>query len=206
MQFAGSHILSVEQFARGDVERIFAVADRMEPYAHRRRVTRVLDGAILGSMFFEPSTRTRVSFGSAFNLLGGEVRETTGFEHSAIAKGESLYDTARVLSGYSDVIAMRHPAAGSVAEFAAAIFEGFVEEAVSFEELSLTTTVWGGRNALLREYLITYPGDPDTYHGRHYYLVDRSNLYILIFQVTEGAYAEFTPELDAIAASFALLP
>ncbi|MFV0477087.1 MAG: aspartate carbamoyltransferase [Parahaliea sp.] len=120
MQFAGSHILSVSQFERCDVERIFDVADRMEPYAHRRRVTKVLDGAILGSMFFEPSTRTRVSFGSAFNLLGGEVRETTGFENSAIAKGESLYDTARVLSGYSDVIAMRHPAEGSVAEFAAA--------------------------------------------------------------------------------------
>ena len=120
MQFAGSHILSVNQFERAHVERIFDVADRMEPYARRRRVTKVLDGAILGSMFFEPSTRTRVSFGSAFNLLGGEVRETTGFEQSAIAKGESLYDTARVLSGYSDVIAMRHPAEGSVAEFAAA--------------------------------------------------------------------------------------
>ena len=120
MQFAGSHILSVQQFERADVEHIFAVADRMGPYARRRRITRVLDGAILGSMFFEPSTRTRVSFGSAFNLLGGEVRETTGFENSAIAKGESLYDTARVLSGYSDVIAMRHPLAGSVAEFAAA--------------------------------------------------------------------------------------
>lgn len=120
MQFAGSHILSIQQFEREDVERVFEVADRMEPYAHRRRVTRVLDGAILGSMFFEPSTRTRVSFGSAFNLLGGEVRETTGFEQSAIAKGESLYDTARVLSGYSDVIVMRHPAEGSVAEFAAA--------------------------------------------------------------------------------------
>ena len=120
MQFAGSHILSVQQFEREDVERIFRVADRMAPYAHRRRVTNVLDGAILGAMFFEPSTRTRVSFGSAFNLLGGEVRETTGFENSAIAKGESLYDTARVLSGYSDVIAMRHPAEGSVAEFAAA--------------------------------------------------------------------------------------
>jgi aspartate carbamoyltransferase catalytic subunit len=52
--------------------------------------------------------------------LGGEVRETIGFESSAIAKGESLYDTARVLSGYSDVIAMRHPQEGSVAEFAAA--------------------------------------------------------------------------------------
>jgi aspartate carbamoyltransferase catalytic subunit len=120
VQFAGSNILSIQQFERADVERVFAVADRMEPYAHRRRVTRVLDGAILGSMFFEPSTRTRVSFGSAFNLLGGEVRETTGFENSAIAKGESLYDTARVLSGYSDVIAMRHPIDGSVAEFAAA--------------------------------------------------------------------------------------
>ena len=70
-------------------------------------------------MFFEASTRTRISFGSAFNLLGGQVRETTGFESTAIAKGESLYDTARVLSGYSDVIVMRHPAEGSVAEFAA---------------------------------------------------------------------------------------
>ncbi len=120
MQFAGSHILSIQQFQREDVERIFAVADLMEPYAHRRRVTKVLDGAILGNMFFEASTRTRVSFGSAFNLLGGEVRETTGFESSALAKGESLYDTARVLSGYSDVIVMRHPAEGSVGEFAAA--------------------------------------------------------------------------------------
>ena len=120
MQFAGQHILSVNQFEREDIERIFAVADRMTPYAHRHRVTRVLDGAILGNMFFEPSTRTRVSFGCAFNLLGGHVRETTGFEDSAIAKGESLYDTARVISGYSDVIAMRHPQPGSVAEFATA--------------------------------------------------------------------------------------
>lgn len=120
MQFAGSHILSIAQFERPDVERLFEVADRMRPYAHRERMTKVLDGAILGAMFFEPSTRTRVSFGAAFNLLGGEVRETTGFEMSAIAKGESLYDTARVLSGYSDIIAMRHPQSGSVAEFAAA--------------------------------------------------------------------------------------
>lgn len=120
MDFAGSHILSVEQFERADIERVFDVADSMAPYAHRHRITRVLEGAILGNMFFEPSTRTRVSFGCAFNLLGGDVRETTGFESSAISKGESLYDTARVISGYSDIIAMRHPAAGSVAEFAAA--------------------------------------------------------------------------------------
>ena len=120
MDFTGAHIVSIDQFERPDVEAVFAVADRMQPYALRERVTRVLEGAILGNMFFEPSTRTRVSFGSAFNLLGGEVRETAGFESSALVKGESLQDTARVLSGFSDVICMRHPVEGSVADFASA--------------------------------------------------------------------------------------
>jgi len=120
VNFTGAHILSIGQFQRQDVEQIFSVADRMEPYALRKRVTRVLEGAILGNMFFEASTRTRVSFGSAFNLLGGEVRETAGFESSALVKGESLQDTARVLSGFSDVICMRHPQEGSVADFASA--------------------------------------------------------------------------------------
>jgi aspartate carbamoyltransferase catalytic subunit len=120
MSLAGKHILSVDQFERMDIERIFTVADAMAPYALRQQVTRVLEGAILGNMFFEPSTRTRVSFGCAFNLLGGNVRETTGLESTSLTKGESLYDTARVLSGYSDVICMRHPTSGSVAEFSAA--------------------------------------------------------------------------------------
>jgi len=120
MEFRGAHILSVTQFERDDVQRVFEVADSMEPYAHRRRISKALDGAILGSMFFEPSTRTRVSFGCAFNLLGGHVRETTDIKSSSISKGESLYDTARVISGYSDVVVMRHPQPGSVAEFAKA--------------------------------------------------------------------------------------
>lgn len=120
MNFQGVHILSINQFEKQDVTRVFDVADQMLPYALRKKVTRVLEGAILGNMFFEASTRTRVSFGSAFNLLGGEVRETAGFETSALVKGESLQDTARVLSGFSDVICMRHPAEGSVAEFASA--------------------------------------------------------------------------------------
>ena len=120
MQFTGTHILSIGQFESQDVERLFEVADRMEPYTKREKRTRVLDGAILGNLFFEPSTRTRVSFGCAFNLLGGHVRETTDIKASAISKGESLYDTARVISGYSDIIAMRHPVAGSVEEFSRA--------------------------------------------------------------------------------------
>lgn len=83
-------------------------------------MTRVLEGAILSNMFFEASTRTRISFGSAFNLLGGQVRETTEVKASSLTKGESLQDTARVLSGYSDVIVMRHPESGAVSEFAQA--------------------------------------------------------------------------------------
>ena len=120
MQFLGSHILSTDQFDRSTIEQIFNVADRMRPFASRQQVTRVLEGAILGNMFFEASTRTRVSFGSAFNLLGGNVRETSSMLSSAISKGESLIDSARVLSGYSDIICMRHPDSGSVAEFASA--------------------------------------------------------------------------------------
>ena len=120
MNFVGSHILSVSQFDRQAIRTVFEVADRMLPYANRQRITRVLEGAILGNMFFEPSTRTRVSFGCAWNLLGGEVRETTEIKASAIAKGESFYDTARVLSGYSDMIVMRHQLEGSVDEFAVA--------------------------------------------------------------------------------------
>ena len=120
MDFVGNHILSVDQFDRDAIAEIFRVADRMQPYANRAVLTRVLEGAILSNMFFEPSTRTRVSFGSAFNLLGGQVRETTEVKASSLTKGESLEDTARVLSGYSDVIVMRHPEAGSVAEFAQA--------------------------------------------------------------------------------------
>ena len=90
----------------------------MQPYANREKVTKVLDGAILGNIFLESSTRTRVSFGSAFNLLGGHVRETSDVSSSAFVKGESVRDAARILSGYSDVICIRHPKSGSVKEFA----------------------------------------------------------------------------------------
>lgn len=117
MKFEGSHILSVSQLNRDAISRILEVSSLMAPYAMRKKRCHVLDGAILNNLFFEPSTRTRVSFGAAFNLLGGAVRETVGQENSSLSKGESLFDTARVISGYSDIIAMRHPAMYSVEEF-----------------------------------------------------------------------------------------
>ena len=120
MDFSGSHILSIDQFDRSDIDHLFSVAESLEPYSLRKKVTRVLEGAILGNMFFEPSTRTRISFGAAFNLLGGAVRETSEVESSSLTKGESLVDTAQVLSGYSDIIVMRHPEEGSVESFSQA--------------------------------------------------------------------------------------
>ena len=120
MEFLVSNIISINQFEKDDIELIFKTADSLIPFANRSKLTKVLDGAILSNMFFEPSTRTRISFGSAFNILGGSVRETTEMDSTSLKKGESLYDTSRVLSGYSDIIVMRHPIAGSVQEFAEA--------------------------------------------------------------------------------------
>lgn len=115
-----SHLLSVDSLSRDYVDHLLRVAQRMEPIASRRKVTRVLEGAVLGNLFFEASTRTRISFNAAFCRLGGSVCDTTGFTFSSMAKGESLYDTSRVVSGYVDAIVMRHPEQGSVAQFAEA--------------------------------------------------------------------------------------
>jgi len=116
------HLLSVDVFDRALAEEVMRVAESMEPIARRAKVTRVLEGAVLGNLFFEPSTRTRVSFGAAFCRLGGSVCDTTGFTFSSMAKGESIADTSRVISGYVDAIVVRHPEQGSVAQFAAATY------------------------------------------------------------------------------------
>lgn len=113
-------LLSVDQFSRDAVDALFRLADVMQPIARRQKISRVLEGAVLGNLFFEASTRTRVSFGAAFCRLGGAVCDTTGFTFSSMAKGESIYDTSRVLSGYVDAMVIRHPDQGSVAEFARA--------------------------------------------------------------------------------------
>jgi aspartate carbamoyltransferase catalytic subunit len=118
MTLRGAHILSTDDLSRERIEYLIQWAEYMLPYSRGTRITRVLEGAILANLFFEPSTRSRISFGAAFNRLGGAVRDTVGIGMSSIAKGESLRDTARVISGYADVIVMRHPEVGSVKAFA----------------------------------------------------------------------------------------
>lgn len=118
MNFLGNHLLSVDQLTRDDIAEVTQVARRLTPVARREKTTRVLEGAVLASLFLEASTRTRLSFGTAFSRLGGSVHETVGLTFSSMAKGESIADTARVISGYADIMTVRHPEAGSVAQFA----------------------------------------------------------------------------------------
>jgi len=113
-------LLSVDQFSRDSLEQLFRVTDIMQPIARRQKVSRILEGAVLANLFFEASTRTRISFGAAFCRLGGSVCDTTGFTFSSMTKGESIYDTSRVISGYADALVVRHPEQGAVDEFARA--------------------------------------------------------------------------------------
>jgi aspartate carbamoyltransferase catalytic subunit len=113
-----THILSANQFNRADLEQLFSLADQMLPYAKAERLTTVLKGALLANLFIEPSTRTRLSFSAAFARLGGQVIETTNKQTTSLTKGESLRDTAHVVSGYADVIVLRHSQAGAALEFA----------------------------------------------------------------------------------------
>ena len=105
------HFIEPNSFSLEEQLRLLDLADRMEtdpaPYAH------LCDGRILATLFYEPSTRTRLSFESAMLRLGGKTLGFAGAQLSSASKGETVEDTARVVSNYADVIAMRHPKEGA---------------------------------------------------------------------------------------------
>ena len=105
------HFIEPGSFSLAEQLALLDLADRMEadpaPYAH------LCDGRILATLFYEPSTRTRLSFESAMLRLGGKTLGFAGAQLSSATKGETVADTARVVSNYADVIAMRHPKEGA---------------------------------------------------------------------------------------------
>jgi len=111
----GRDILSIRDFSRGDIETILKYARKMAPIAEGQKSSRSLDGRILASLFFEPSTRTRLSFESAIIRLGGGVLGFSSVEGTSVQKGETLADTVRMVEGYADVIVLRHPGAARLA-------------------------------------------------------------------------------------------
>ena len=113
MTFKDLHIISMKDFSRDTIDHILNTAEKLEPVARGVEKSDLLDGKILSLLFFEPSTRTRMSFETAMIRLGGRVLNLGSVEASSIAKGETLADTIRVVEGYSDAIVLRHPKEGS---------------------------------------------------------------------------------------------
>lgn len=116
--FKGADILSTRDFSREDIEAVLQKAEGFLPIARKEKTSSLLEGKVLAALFYEPSTRTRLSFETAMLRLGGKVINVIGMDNSSVKKGETLYDTGKMVEGYADVIAMRHPEVGSVAELA----------------------------------------------------------------------------------------
>jgi len=106
------HLISIDDLSKDDIIYILDRAEEFEEIAKGKR-SNLLEGKILANLFFEPSTRTRMSFEVAMKRLGGDVINVTAQEASSIAKGETLADTVRVVSKYADAIVIRHPLEGS---------------------------------------------------------------------------------------------
>jgi len=107
------HIVEAQQFDREVMAQIFSVAREMEQVV-KRYGSSILNRRVMATLFYEPSTRTRLSFESAMRRLGGDVITTeSAQEFSSAAKGETLEDTIRIIAGYADVIVLRHFESGA---------------------------------------------------------------------------------------------
>ncbi len=112
MDLKGRDIISIRDFTKREIDYILEVAAGMEKKLERRGRLDILSGKILANLFFEPSTRTRLSFEVAMKKLGGDCINLTAAE-SSLEKGEDLADTIRVVQNYADVIAIRHSKEGA---------------------------------------------------------------------------------------------
>src|SRR5579883_3642050 len=112
-RLAKSDLVSIEDLPLSDIERIFELADSFSQAIERGETRRIAEGLIMATLFYEPSTRTRLSFESAMHRLGGTVISSPDMHTSSAAKGESLADTVRVVSAYADIIVLRHPSDGA---------------------------------------------------------------------------------------------
>jgi len=119
LKFKGRDIISIKDFTRKEIDYILKTAEAIEPLA--KSGSDMLHGKMLATLFFEPSTRTRLSFEAAMHKLGGSAIGFAKPEIASVKKGENLADTIRVVENYADVIALRHPLEGAArlaAEFA----------------------------------------------------------------------------------------
>ena len=120
MEFAGRDIVSIRDFSREEIDYVLEMTDVVEPIA--KNGSHTLDGKIMATLFFEPSTRTRLSFESAMYRYGGNCIGFAEPKVASVQKGENLADTVRTVENYADILVIRHPLEGAArlaAEFAA---------------------------------------------------------------------------------------
>ena len=108
-------VLSADQFDRAELDQLLSLTHEIESLLKRRKQIPLLEQYVLATLFFEPSTRTRLSFETAMHRLGGRVITSVGFQFSSLAKGETLFDTLKMVEGYSDICVIRHPHEGASA-------------------------------------------------------------------------------------------
>jgi len=119
MTLKNRSFITIDDLSNGEIEALFALADKM--FGSMSKQLDVCRGKVMASLFFEPSTRTRLSFETAMHRLGGSVITAVDINATSLAKGESVADMARVVGSYADLIVIRHPwegAARVVAEYA----------------------------------------------------------------------------------------
>src|SRR3712207_4324681 len=107
----GKNLIDPMDFSIKELDDIFSLADKI--LENPKKYSKVCEGKLLATIFYEPSTRTRLSFEAAMLRLGGRVLGFSDANCSSVSKGESLEDTIKIISGYTDVIAIRHPEEGS---------------------------------------------------------------------------------------------
>lgn len=122
LDLKGKDILDGAQFTKDQIESIMEAAADFRNYLKGQAGMDLMKGHVMAAIFFEPSTRTRLSFETAMHRLGGSVVGFSSAESTSVAKGETLEDTIRTIDTYVDLIAMRHPALGS-AKLAASVAE-----------------------------------------------------------------------------------
>ena len=111
-------LITMDDLTNEEIETLLDDAEKLLPVAKGEAYLPLLQGKVLGNMFFEPSTRTRMSFETAMKRLGGSVVNLGALASSSVTKGETLFDTMKMVDGYCDVAVLRHPRQGA-AQYAA---------------------------------------------------------------------------------------
>ena len=106
-------VLSAEQFKKEELLKLIHSSTEIEAALKLKRQIPLLDEYILATLFFEPSTRTRLSFEAAMHRLGGRVISSVGVQFSSLSKGETLFDTLKMIEAYADICVIRHPVEGA---------------------------------------------------------------------------------------------